>query len=369
MTCEDCENKVPDRTVDNNCSDGINDAILGKISDAAVGPVSTGAGNRGGLTADAASPISYISNAVRNISKRFGKVQPGIYMTDEQAQSMNTDVSVIFDDLEENLSKLVVRIEKRTQDINNQVVDKYTEVLKNSNGNNSNGNNSNGNNSNGNNSSNCENLFDGFDIEIPFGMDWVNPIGFSTLLKFGTCRLDLGCGFCDFPGDINIPPFPGIPSCNFLVEDDICGVGFLNPFATIQNVVNGFQLFVQQVGQFAYGFFDLLNLATGFLGRCIMRILNCLSKFFADMTLDLGLNTFGAKIRETISTTTAIVTGALAKLNIIFITIQEIIKSAVLELFRFINDILSLCDPCKLVQAIANPATLPEIPTFGGLLD
>ena len=72
MTCEDCENKVPDRTVDNNCSDGINDAILGKISDAAVGPVSTGAGNRGGLTADAASPISYISNAVRNISKRFG---------------------------------------------------------------------------------------------------------------------------------------------------------------------------------------------------------------------------------------------------------------------------------------------------------
>ena len=92
MACEDCENKFPDRTVDKNCSDGINDAILGKVADAAVGPV-TPSGRIG------TEAISYVSNAVRNVSKRFGKVQPGIYLTDEQALSLNKEVGVIFDDL------------------------------------------------------------------------------------------------------------------------------------------------------------------------------------------------------------------------------------------------------------------------------
>jgi hypothetical protein len=143
----------------------------------------------------------------------------------------------------------------------------------------------------------------------------------------------------------------------------------LNPFAAVQDIINGFQLFAQQVGQFAYAFFDLVNLATGFLGRCIMRILNCLLKFFADLNFDQALNTIGSKVRETIDATSAVVVGTFAKMNTMFITIQEIIRSAVFELFRFIQDILSLCDPCKLVEAIANPSTLPEIPSLGGLLD
>jgi len=335
MACEDCENKIPDRTVDKNCSDGINDAILGKISDAAVGPVSI---RVSGTPVIGTEAISHVSNAVRNVSKRFGKVQPGIYLTDEQSLSLNTEVGVIFDDLEENLNNVVKEIEKRSEEINNQVI---------------------------NNSDDCENIFDGFELEVPFGLDHINPIGFSTLLKVGTCRLNLGCAFCDFPGDLNIPPFPGIPSCNFLVEDDICGVGFLNPFATIQNVVNAFQLFATQVGQFAYAFFDLVNLATGFLGRCIMRILTCLTKFLGNLNFDQALNTIGSKVRETINATSAIVVGTFAKLNTIFITILEIIRAAVFELFRFIQDILSLCDPCKLVEAIADPSTLPEIPSFG----
>ena len=100
-----------------------------------------------------------------------------------------------------------------------------------------------------------------------------------------------------------------------------------------------------------------------------MRILNCLSKFFADLNFDLGLNNIGSKTRETIAVTSAVLIGTFAKLNTIFITIQEIIKGAVFELFRFIQDVLSLCDPCKLTQAITNPATIPEIPSFGGLLD
>jgi len=329
MACEDCENKFPDRTVDQNCSDGT--GLLGN-EESAVGPTTVGL-----------DAISYVSNAVRNIGKRFGKVQPGIYLTDEQADGLNLEIGVIFDDLESNLENIVNEITQRSEEINQRVQNK---------------------------SDDCENIFDGFEIKIPFGMDWVNPLSFSTLLKVGNCRLNLGCQFCDFPGDINIPPFPGIPSCNFIEEfDDICGVEFLNPFATVQNVVNGFQLFATQVGQFAYAFFDLVNLATGFLGRCIMRILNCLSKFFADLNFDLGLNNIGSKTRETIAATSAVLIGAFAKLNTIFITIQEIIKGAVFELFRFIQDVLSLCDPCKLTQAITNPATIPEIPSFGGLLD
>ena len=341
MTCEDCENKFPDRTVNKNCSDGINDAVLGNIADAAVGPV-TPSGRIG------TEAISYVSNAVRNVSKRFGKVQPGIYLTDEQALSLNKEVGVIFDDLENNLNDVVKEIEKRSEEINNQVI---------------------------NTSDDCENIFDGFELEPPFGMDHINPIGFSTLLKVGTCRLNIGCAFCDIPGDINIPPFPGIPSCNFLDEDfyknndAICGIEFLNPFAAIQDIINGFQLFALKVGQFSYAFFDLVNLANGFLGRCIMRILNCLLKFFADLNFDEALNTIGSKVRETIDATTAVVVGTFAKINTIFITIQEIITSAVFELFRFIQDVLNLCDPCKLVEAIANPSTLPEIPSLGGLLD
>lgn len=332
MSCEDCENKFPDRTVDQNCSDGISDAGLVSNEEASVGPTAVGL-----------DAISYVSNAVRNISKRFGKVQPGIYLTDEQADGLNSEIGVIFDDLENNMENIVNQITQRSEEINDQVKNK---------------------------SDDCENLFDGFEIEVPFGMDWVNPLSFSTLLKVGNCRLNLGCQFCDLPGDINIPPFPGIPSCNFIEEfDDICGVEFLNPFATVQNVVNGFQLFATKVGQFAYAFFDLVNLATGFLGRCIMRILNCLSKFFADLNFDLGLNNIGSKTRETIAVTSAVLIGTFAKLNTIFITIQEIIKGAVFELFRFIQDVLSLCDPCKLTQVITNPATIPEIPSFGGLLD
>ena len=90
---------------------------------------------------------------------------------------------------------------------------------------------------------------------------------------------------------------------------------------------------------------------------------------FADLNFDQALNTIGSKVRESIDATSAVVVGTFAKINTMFITIQEIIRSAVFELFRFIQDILSLCDPCKLVEAIANPSTLPEIPSLGGLLD
>ncbi|HAW81265.1 MAG TPA: hypothetical protein DCX27_17120 [Balneola sp.] len=340
MACEDCENKFPDRTVDQNCSDGIGDAGLVSNQESAVAPTTIGLDGIVGVQA-----ISSVSNVVRNISKRFGKVQPGIYLTDEQANSLNLEIGVIFEDLESNMESIVNQITQRSEELNNHVKNK---------------------------SDDCKNLFDGFEIEVPFGMDWMNPIAFSTKPKLGvgTCRINLGCQFCDFPGDINIPPFPGIPSCNFVEEfDEICGADFLNPFATVQNVVNGFQLFTTQVGQFAYAFFDLVNLATGFLGRCIMRILNCLGKFFADLNFDQALNTIGARTRETLAATNAILLSTFAKLNTIFITIQEIIKSALFELFRFIQDVLTLCDPCKLTQAILNPATIPEIPSFGGLLD
>mgnify|MGYP003653107883 CR=1 FL=1 len=344
MACEDCENKIPDRTVDKNCSDGINDVILGKISDAAVGPVSFGPTDvtRRSNPDIAIASIKHVSNAVRNISKRFGKVQPGIYITDREAQQasgLNTEMGIIFDDLENNLEIIVNNIAERTAVINEQVKNK---------------------------SDDCENIFDGFQLETPFGMDWVNPIAFSTKLKVGTCRLDLGCQFCDFPGDLTLPPFPGIPSCNFIEDfDDICGVEFLNPFTTAQNIINGFQLFATQVGQFAYAATDLVGLATGFLGTCIMRILNCLSKFFADLNFDLAMPVIGSKIRETILATSAAVVSVFARINTVFITIMEIIKAAISELFRFIDDILSLCDPCKLTEAILNPATLPEIPSFG----
>ena len=88
---------------------------MGNIADAAVGPV-TPSGRIG------TEAISYVSNAVRNVSKRFGKVQPGIYLTDEQALSLNKEVGVIFDDLEDNLNDVVKEIEKRSEDINNQVI-------------------------------------------------------------------------------------------------------------------------------------------------------------------------------------------------------------------------------------------------------
>ena len=128
-------------------------------------------------------------------------------------------------------------------------------------------------------------------------------------------------------------------------------------------------MFFTQLGAFAYGFFDLGGLVQGFLGNCIMRILNCLGKVVGDIDLTTGLEIHMAKAREQIVTATATVTSGIAKVITMIAAIQAVITAAISEIFKFVEDVLSLCDPCKIVAAIANPATLPEFPTFGGLLD
>ena len=128
-------------------------------------------------------------------------------------------------------------------------------------------------------------------------------------------------------------------------------------------------MFFTQMGAFAYGFFDLGGLVQGFLGNCIMRILNCLGKVVGDIDLTTGLEIHMARVRQQIVTATATITSGIAKIISMIAAIQAVITAAISEIFKFIQDVLSLCDPCKLVSAIANPATLPEFPTFGGLLD
>lgn len=350
MSCKDCQNNIPDRTVDLGC--GGEPLDLNTTEQISVAPSTSVTSSSFREPDKPLDAVQYVSSAVKDISVRFGRVQPGIFLTEDDASSLNREVGIIFEDIEKGLSQLIEKMVERENQINDFVQSKIKENSVNATLQDI--------------SKPCENIFDGFKVENPV-LDWENPIASSVLIPVGTCRLVAGCAFCDLPGDINIPPFPGIPSCNFTpIKSDLCGFEFLDPFATIQNVVEGFQLFATQVGSFAYAFVDLANLATGFLGRCIMRVLNCLSSFFTGQTLSGKLNAVSAPIREQILATKAAVTGYFAGINAVFDTIQQIVYSAIGELFTFMNEILSLCDPCALVETITNPASI-QLPSFGGI--
>jgi len=353
MTCKDCQNEIPDRTIDLGC--GGEPLDLNTAEQISVAPTASGINSLDiNKIEKPQSAIRFVSNAVKDISVRFGRVQPGIYVTDEQSQALNNEIGVIFQDLEDSLSNIITQMADREKEINDEIQKQISEQAQTRSRTDIN--------------SGCENLF-GNKLIPPASLDWINPITGSTKLKIGSCRFVTGCQFCDFPGDFNIPPFPGIPTCNFtLVKDDICGLEFLNPFATVQNVINGFQLFLTELDTFRYAFFDLASLATGFLGRCITRILNCVSKTFADQDFSSALDTIAAPFREQLLASTTLTSTALTKMNVIVTTIQQIVNTAVGELFKFIDDVLNLCDPCAVVESITNPASLPEIPSFGGLL-
>lgn len=353
MDCKDCQNDIPDRTIDLGC--GREPLEINTPEEIAVSPTVSDLSSIDQTKINRPqSGIRFVANAVKDISVRFGKVQPGLFLTDEQSQALNKEIGVIFEDLENTMTKLIDQMKEREEQINNEVQNKlseqaqtkYTSSLP----------------------SPCENPFGNF-LTPPAALDWVNPITGSTKLKIGTCRFISGCQFCDFPGDFNIPPFPGIPTCNFtLIKDDICGAEYLNPFSTVQGVIQGFQLFFTELDQFRYAFFDLASLATGFLGRCIMRIQNCVSKTFADQDFTSALNAISAPLREQLPASNVFTSSAFVKMSVIFETVQAIIATSVSELFRFIDETLNLCDPCAAVEAITNPASLPEIPSFGGLL-
>lgn len=351
MTCKDCQNEshFPDKTQNLDCvsleSVADNRDVIG------VGPTSL---NR---TDTSFSASSYVRNLVRDLSRRFGKVQPGILFEDSDTAQLGLDINEIFEELDDNLQKVVDHINKREKEINNEIQDKLKESTCSSSGC-----------EDCDFEKPCENAFDGFQIP-PVGMDWINPITPSVLLKVGECRINFGCKLCDLPGDINIPAFPGIPTCNFVpVKSCLCGFDFINPFATAINILNGFQLFATQLGQFAYSFFDIGNLLTGFLGRCIMRILECLGNFLGDFSFYKSINQIGAKVREQIASTTATINAAFAKIKAIVKSVETIIITAINELFKFIQAILDLCDPCKLVQAVTNPASVPELISQGSSL-
>jgi len=316
-------------------------------------------------TSNVVSPtaaVRNISNLVKDVSRRFGKVTPGIFFPEAAANELNVGVGFAFDELEENLVQVSKEIAKRKEDLDSRVREKANIPGK------------------GNNirlpgvpeperdGEQCGPLFD---LNVPpFGVDWVNPLAASGLVTDPFCRINIGCSFCDFPGDLNIPPFPGIPVCGFTPpKAEICGFDFIDPLATARELLGAFSMFFTQMGAFAYGFFDLGGLVQGFLGNCIMRILNCLGKVIGDIDLTTGLEIHMARVRQQIVTATATITSGIAKIISMIAAIQAVITAAISEIFKFVQDVLSLCDPCKLVSAIANPATLPEFPTFGGLLD
>jgi len=344
MTCKDCQNEeyFPDKTKNLECvsleSVSDNQDVIG------VGPTSFY------ISQNNANGVQYVRNLVRDLSRRFGKVQPGILFEDEDTQKLGIEINEIFEELEDNLQKVYDQVNEREQQINDEIKTQLEKSSCTSKGC-----------GDCDFEKPCENAFDGFKIP-PVGMDWINPITPSTLLKVGQCRINFGCKLCDLPGDINIPPFPGIPTCNFVpVKSCICGEDFINPFATTLNILNGFQLFATQLGQFSYAFFDIANLLTGFLGRCIMRIIECLGIFLGDFSFYKSISQIGASVREQIDSSTALINSAFAKIKAIVISIQTIIVTAINELFRFVQAILDLCDPCKLVKAIANPSSVPEI--------
>ena len=363
MSCNKCNSEKlerPDKSIDLGC--GVDDISILTDEQALVGPATTT------TIVSPTDAVRNISNVVKDVSKRFGKVQPGIFFPKEAADELNVDIGFAFDELEENLVKVSNEISRRKEELDKKVRDK-SKVL--------------GNKPFKGKGDNIripgvpEPERDGdqcgplFDLDVPpFGVDWVNPLAASGLVTDPFCRINIGCSFCDFPGDLNIPPFPGIPVCGFTApKAEICGFDFIDPLATARQLLGAFSMFFTQLGAFAYGFFDLGGLIQGFLGNCIMRILNCLGKVVGDLDLTTGLEIHMAKAREQIVTATATVTSGIAKVIAMIAAIQAVITAAISEIFKFIEDILALCDPCKLVAAIANPATLPEFPSFGGLLD
>ena len=56
-----------------------------------------------------ASAVRNISNLVKDVSRRFGKVTPGIFFPEKAADELNLGIGFAFDELEENLIKYVKR--------------------------------------------------------------------------------------------------------------------------------------------------------------------------------------------------------------------------------------------------------------------
>ena len=353
MSCNKCNSDKlvrPDKSIDLGC--GVEPISTISDEQALVGPSTTT------TIVSPTDAVRNISNVVKDVSRRFGKVQPGIFFPEEAANELNVGIGFAFDELEENLVKVSNEITRRKEELDSKVREKAQVPS---------GTRLPGQPEPERDGDQCGPLLD---IIPPFGVDWVNPLAASGLVTDPFCRINIGCSFCDFPGDINIPPFPGIPVCGFTPpKAEICGFDFIDPLATARQLLGAFSMFFTQLGAFAYGFFDLGGLVQGFLGNCIMRILNCLSKVVGDIDVTTGLEIHMARAREQITTATATITSGIAKVISMISAIQAVITGALSEIFKFIQDVLSLCDPCKLVAAIANPATLPEFPTFGGLLD
>lgn len=350
MSCKDCKNNVPDRTVDLGC--GGEPLEINTIDQITTGPSTSDVLGKIDAT-NVRRPldaVKYVSSAVKDISVRFGKVQPGLFFTEADAEALNRQVGVVFDDIESGLTDIIDKMKEREIEINNQISDQIKKEEARTNLSDI--------------SKPCENIFKDFNFTNP-GLDWENPIANSPVLELGTCRLVTGCQFCDLPGDINIPPFPGVPFCNFTpVKSQICGFEFFDPIGTISSVVNGFQLFATNVGAFVFAFVDLANLATGFLGRCIIRILDCFTEFYEKSSLLNNLNSLTSDIRQTITATTAYINSRAAAITTVLQTIKNIVRAALGELFRFATEVLNMCDPCKITEAITNPASLPALPSI-----
>jgi len=341
MTCKDCqnENQFPDRTIDQNCTpldiNLENKDVLG------IGP-SLPTGYDG---------FGYIKNLVRDLSVRFGKIKPGIIFEEQDAADLGLEITEIFDDIEDALVRANQQLESRKEEISNEIQAKLKDYSCDDSGCGS-----------CDFEKPCNSVWDAVNLKTPAILDHINPIAFSTLIKVGTCRINLGCSFCDFPGDLNIPAFPGIPTCSFVpVKSCLCGFDYIDPFATVRNAISGMQMFTTQLGQFAYSFFDIFNVLNGFLTRCIIRIMNCVGIWMGDFDFGKSIALLGAKVREQIGTSIAIVNGSLAKINAVVNLIESLIMSIVAAIYLFIDLLLELCDPCKLVAVLLNPASFAEI--------
>ena len=273
--------------------------------------------------------IDYVSNLIREVSTRFGGTTAGIILNGE----------IITQDLQDQLNDIVTAMEDRIDSVSDFHADSYDPEFE------------------------VPDANDGGLSDV--ALDHYNPIKKSTVNKTGKCRINFGCQLCEFPGDITIPPFPGLPAFNFPdLTKEICGIpDFMYTLSQLRSFVAGFKMFFRSIGAFTYAVVDLTAMLAAVLGRCIVRILMCLSRALGDLNWDLGMLELGAEVREAIIATSAMIAGAFAALEAVVTAIMLIVQGILNEIMRIIDLILGLCDPCKAISFLANPSAI--IPRFG----
>ena len=285
--------------------------------------------NLGEGSLNAQQSLDYVSNLIRDVSTRFGGTTSGIIINGE----------IITGDLETELNDIIDAMNDRFYTISDFHEDSYDP---------------------------------NFEMPEPddcglsdAGLDHYNPIKPSTLDKTGKCRINFGCQLCEFPGDITIPPFPGLPAFNFPdLTKDICGIpDFMYTLSQLRSFIGGFKMFFRSIGAFAYAVVDLTAMLSAVLGRCIVRILMCLARAIGDLNWDLGLLQLGSEVRETIIATSAMMAGAFAAIEAAIMAVMAIVQGILQEVMRIIDLILGLCDPCKAIAFLSAPSAI--IPRFG----